>query len=299
MMQLLRSSPEALEDHAQGLLLGLALGELAGGRRGDAVQELPVVNQVLVVAEILATGRSPDPASLLAGWAALPRSAHPGSVSAEAVTLYEGGLPVEEVAIAVARVLPDRSGDAPLTSCLPFALACHGSGAAIKAGARRCAAVTHASPTSQLAAIATAMLARDLMILGLPDCLARVSQAVRTEASRDLLAALHLPEPGEGLPEGDDAISLLAATVQSLAEGQDWEESTATATSRSAPGDRLPALVGALAGGRCGLGALPTKGRDLLPRGLEEHLCGLAVQLVRIGAGAAAAGPLPAGGPAA
>jgi ADP-ribosylglycohydrolase len=282
-MQALSSSPAMLEDHAQGLLLGLALGESAGRRRREPGPDLSVVAQVLVVAETLASGRSPEPATLLSGWAAQPVAAHSGSISAEAVLLFESGLPVSEVAPAVARVIPGRSGDGPLTSCLPVALACYQSGAAIKGWARECAAITHASPTSQLAAVATTLLTRDLITLGLPDCLARVSQALRSEAPRELLAALRLPEPGEGLPEGDDAISLLAAAVQCLAEGSDWEESVAIGASRSVPGDRLPALVGAMAGARWGRAALPGRGRDQLPPGLEERLLGLASELVRLG----------------
>lgn len=242
-----------------------------------------MVAQVLVVAETLASGRSLDPSAILSGWAAQPAAAHLGSISAEAVLLFESGLPVSEIGPAVARVIPGRSGDAPLTSCLPVALACYQSGAAVKGWARACAAITHASPTSQLAAVATSLLTRDLISLDLPDCLARVCQALRSEAPQELLAALRLPEPGEGLPEGDDAIGLLGAAVQCLAEGSDWEESVANAASRSAPGDRLPALVGGMAGARWGLTALPGRDRDQLPSGLEVRLLGLASELVRLG----------------
>jgi ADP-ribosylglycohydrolase len=289
-MQVLTGSPAVLVDHAQGLLLGLALGESAGRRRRDPGPDLPVVAQVLVVAKTLAFGRGLEPAALLSGWATRPLAAHLGSISAEAVLLFESGLPVSEVAQAVARVIPGRSGDAPLTSCLPVALARYQSGAAIKEGTKECAAITHASLTSQLAAVATTLLTRDLITLDLPDCLARVSQALRSEAPRELLAALRLPEPGEGLPEGDDAISLLAAAVQCLAEGGAWEESVDIATSRAVRGDRLPALVGAMAGARWGFAALPGRGQDQLPPDLEELLLGLASELVQLGLEPAQAG---------
>ncbi|MHB8331668.1 MAG: ADP-ribosylglycohydrolase family protein, partial [Candidatus Dormibacteria bacterium] len=242
------TSPAAVRSHAQGLLLGLALGEAAQRRGPDPTARL--TGQATALAEALLARGRPEPADLLARWLALSQACpeRPGSITGEVLRLFAVGLPATGLARAVAGMVPERSGDSVLSRCLPVALACHDSGGTLRAWVQRCAAATHAEPIAQLAAIATAMLARDLLTRPLEDCLPRVAQALREESPESFIAILHAPRPGTGMPGGDDAQGVLAASIQALCDGRDWTEAVAIATSRGVPGDTAPAHTGALAG---------------------------------------------------
>jgi len=275
-------TPDLLASRARGLLLGLALGEAARSRPTAA--SLRLTAQATVVAEaLLATGR-PEPADLLSRWLAVSQTApeRPGSVTGEALRLFQRGLAAPEVAASVAAMIPGRSGDSPLGRCLPIAIACRGSGATLREWTQRCAGATHAERISQLAAVAAAMLARDLLTHSLADSLPRVAQALREDSPTSLIAALHAPRPGAGMPEGNDASAVLAASIQAVSEGRNWSETVAIAASRGVAGDTAPALAGALAGARWGLDALPEVNLRELPGALQIRLAQLAVDLLSL-----------------
>ncbi len=282
---------ELIGPRAEGLLLGLALGEGTASPGGDTALRLST--QAMAVAEALLGGGPPRPADLLPRWLAdgqtIPE--RPGSITGEALRLFRRGLPAAELAPAVARMVPGRAGDAPLSRCLPIAIAARESGVKLRGWVRSCTVATHADPISQLAALAAAMLARDLLSRPLEDCLARVAQALREDSPESFTAILHTPRPGAGLPAGDDAAGVLAAAVQALCEGRDWAETVAIAASRGVSGDSAPALAGALAGARWGVAALPEVNLRQLPSHLRVRLSQLARDLLSLRAAPTAAVP--------
>lgn len=276
------TSPEVVRSRAQGLLLGLALGEAAQSRRPDPT--LRLTSQAVALAQALLVQGRPEPADLLSRWLALSAASpeRPGAITGEALRLFERGIPASELARAAAGMAPGRSGDSPLSRCLPIAIACHGSGGTLRAWVQRCTAATHAEPLSQLAAIAAAMLGRDLLTRTLDDCLPRVAQALREESPESFIAILHAPRPGMGTPDGDDAQGVLAASIQAVCEGRDWVEAVAIAASRGVPDDTAPALTGALAGARWGLEALPEVELQQLQPALRHQLQQLALALLSL-----------------
>ena len=280
---------------AQGLLLGLALGEATQSRGPDPA--LRLTRQATARAEALLARGRPEPADLLPRWLALSAACpeRPGSITGEALRLFEAGLPATGLARAVAGMVPGRSGDSALSRCLPVAVACHGSGGTLRAWVQRCAAATHAEPISRLAAIAAAMLARDLLTRSLEDCLPRVAQALREESPESFTAIMHAPRPGTGMPDGDDAQAVLAASIQALCDGRDWTEAVAIAISRGVPGDTAPALTGALAGARWGVDALPQVGVRQLPPALGSRLRYLGQALLSLDPAAGTPAGAPAG----
>lgn len=277
------TSGELVGPRAEGLLLGLALGEATptsyGGNTG-----LRLTSQAVAVAEALLAHGPPQPADLLPRWLAISQtiSERPGSITGEALRLFRRGLADPELASAVATMVPGRSGDAPLSRCLPIAIAARESGVTLRRWVRRCTVATHAEPISQLAALAAVMLARDLLSRPLEDCLPRVAQALREDSPESFTAILHTPRPGAGMPEGDDASGVLAAAVQALCEGRDWAETVAIAASRGVAGDSAPALAGALAGARWGVAALPEVNLRQLPNPLRVRLSQLAWDLLSL-----------------
>lgn len=270
---------ELVGPRAEGLLLGLALGE--GASSPGSTTALRLTTQAVAVAEALLAGGPFQPADLLPRWLgdSLKIPERPGSITGEALRLFQRGLPAPELASAVATMVPGRAGDAPLSRCLPIAIAARENGVILRGWVRRCTGATHADPISQLAALAAAMLARDLLSRPLDDCLPRVAQALREDSPESFTAILHTPRPGAGLPAGDDAAGVLAAAVQALCEGRDWAETVAIAASRGMAGDSAPALAGALAGARWGVVALPEVNLRQLPSSFRVRLSQLARDL--------------------
>ncbi len=272
-------------DAARGLLLGLAAGEAAGAAEGGAPPPLPLTRHTLAVAASLASSGRPVPDDLVRRWLELPEEQAPGAASTTgvALALARRGVPTAELGPAAARSAIGPATDLPLCRCLPIAVAAHRSGGAVRAWAELVAGVTHGDRLSQLVAGATALLARDLLTRELDDALARVAQAIREEAPESLVRRLRRGDPGEPLPGGDDAASVLAAAVQALGRAREWEAAVADSSSREEPDDQLPALVGALGGARWGTASIPRSLLAELPEGMADQLQSAADQLLALG----------------
>ncbi len=228
----------------------MAAGELLGG--GAA---LPLTWHALTLAECLAESGRLVPDRVVAAWLELPPEHRLPAASATGIALRMAarGMDAGELGPAAASAAGAAALDLPLVRVLPVALAASRSGAATRAWAQLAAGITHGELLAQLAAVATALLARDLLTLDLEDSLVRTAQAVREEAPEEFQRRLRPPEPGAGVPEGADAPDVLGAAVAALAGARTWIEAVAAASSRSTPRDQLPALVGGLAGARWGL----------------------------------------------
>ena len=261
------------------MLLGMAAGELLGGET-----TLPLTWHALTLAESLAdTGRL-VPDRVVAAWLALP-AAHrlpATSTTGIALRLAARGMDPAELGPAAASAAGAAALDLPLVRVLPVALAASRSGAATRAWAQLAAGLTHGELLAQLAAVATALLARDLLTLDLEDSLVRTAQAVREEAPEGFQRRLRPPEPGAGVPEGADAPDVLEAAVAALAGARDWTEAVAAASSRRTPRDQLPAVVGGLAGARWGLRGVDQEVLARLPKDLPPRLL-VAAELVGTG----------------
>lgn len=273
------AEPGRLRDAGRGLLLGLAAGEAAAAPPDG---RLPQTHMALAVAESLRVKGRPEASHLLTSWLRLPPEdwPPPESVSGAALALAGRGLPARELARAAARAASGGLQDPPLCRCLPVALAAHRSGGATRAWAQLVAGITHEDRQVQLAAVAGAMLARDLLTRDLADALSRVTQAVREDTPEGLIRQLRAGEPGEALPEGGDSASVLAAAVQALGRARSWSEAVADAGSRGGGGDPLPALVGALAGARWGASGLPEAELSAVPAPLRGELASAASNLL-------------------
>lgn len=245
-----RRDPRRAGDAARGMLLGMAAGELAGG---DAA--LPLTWHALTLAESLREVGRLVPGRVVAAWLELPdeHQLPRGSTTGIALWMAARGLDASQLGPAAAAATGAAALDLPLVRVLPVALAASRSGAATRAWAQLAAGITHGELLAQLAAVATALLARDLLTLDLEDSLVRTAQSVREEAPEVFQRWLRPPDPGAGIPEGSGAPEVLGAAVAALAGARTWGEAVGAASSRGTPQDQLPALVGGLAGARWGL----------------------------------------------
>lgn len=260
---------ERAHDAAQGMMLGMAAGEAIGGEAG-----LPFTWHALALAETLGELGRPVPAQVVARWLQIPLEHRlaPSSTTGIALRMAAKGLAIGELGPAAAAVAGVGALDLPLVRSLPVALAASRSGAATRAWAQLAAGITHGERLAQLAAVATALLARDLLSLELDDGLVRVSQAIREDAPESFQRHLRRPEPGAGLPDGAEAPAVLGAAVAALAEAGSWMEAVGAASSRWEPHDQLPALVGGLAGARWGRAGVDSSGLAQVPAELRTRL---------------------------
>ncbi len=264
-----RRDPLKSGEAARGMLLGMAAGELLGG---DAA--LPLTWHALTLAESLREAGRLIPDRVVAAWLELP-SLHrlpTGSTTGIALRMAARGMESEELGPAAASAAGPSALDLPLVRVLPVALAASRSGAATRTWAQLAAGITHGELLAQLAAVATALLARDLLTMDLEDSLVRMAQAVREETPEAFQRRLRPPERGAGVPEGTDAPDVLEAAVAALAGARTWADAVDAASSRNTPGDQLPALVGGLAGARWGLRAVDQEVLAQLPGDLPSRL---------------------------
>ena len=274
-----RRDPLRAGDASRGMLLGMAAGELIGGDAG-----LPLTWHTLTLAESLRRAGRLLPDDVVTGWLELPQVHRlpAGSTTGIALRMSARGMNSAELGPAAASAAGAAALDLPLVRVLPVALAASRSGAATRAWAQLAAGITHGEMMAQLAAVATALLARDLLTLDLEDSLVRTAQAVREDAPEVFQRRLRPPEPGSCIPEGADAPDVLEAAVAALAGARTWAEAVDAASSRRIPGDQLPALVGGLAGARWGLRGLDQEVLARLPKDLPPRLL-VAAELVGTG----------------
>ncbi|MHB8393296.1 MAG: ADP-ribosylglycohydrolase family protein [Candidatus Dormibacteria bacterium] len=269
-------APEMLTTNAPEMLLGMAL---ACSRLAAAPDEWPTEARLVIpVANSLLAGGHPDRAELLARWSTLPRvtGSRRATVTDRALELARGGQPPAAVADAAGRLTTRPELDPPLLRTIPFAIGCLGQGFLLRMWVNEATSATHSDDLSRLAAVAAARLAQDLLTRSLEDALARTAQALREDAPESLIRALRPLGPGEAVPSGDDAIGILAATVQALSQSRDWDEAVAAASSRGADQDQAVILTGALAGAIWGTG---TRTDGLSPV-ISSSLRSLALDLV-------------------
>ncbi len=261
------------------MLLGMAAGELLGG-----ASRLPLTWHALTLAGSLAEVGRLAPDRVVTAWLELPAERRLPAVSTTGIALRMAarGMDAAELGPAAASAAGAAALDLPLVRVLPVALAASRSGAATRAWAQLAAGITHGELLAQLAAVATALLARDLLTLDLEDSLVRTAQAVREEAPEEFQRRLRPPEPGAGVPEGRDAPEVLGAAVAALTGASTWTEAVAAAGSRRTPQDQLPALVGGLAGALWGMRGVDQEVLGRLPGDLPSRLLA-AAELVGTG----------------
>jgi hypothetical protein len=247
-MELPTISDEELRRRASGVLLGLACGELAAG-------SLTLTRLALDLGESVVEAGRVEAGTILERWVLVPPEAgpRPGSVTGQALRLYQEGFPAEGLADASARLVPERSGDAPLVRALPLAILARRNGALLKSWADESALITHSDLTTRMATVGTCLLARDLLTRGLEESLARVDQALREEAPLRLARAFRTPGRGDSPELGDDAVAVLSQAIHALASARDLEGVLQELENQDRPNAGAQALGGGLAGAAFGI----------------------------------------------
>jgi hypothetical protein len=247
-MELPTISDEELRRRASGVLLGMVCGE-------HAADSLTLSTLALDLGEsVVANGRV-VPGSILERWILLPpgEGPRPGSITGQALRLFQEGFPAEGLADATARLMPERSGDAPLVRALPLALLARRNGALLKSWADESALITHSDLTTRMATVGTCLLARDLLTRGLEESLARVDQALREEAPLRLAHTFRMPGRAEWPELGDDAVAVLSQAIHALARARDLEGVLQELENQDRPNAGAQALGGGLAGAAFGI----------------------------------------------
>jgi hypothetical protein len=247
-MELPTISDEELRRRASGALLGMACGELAAG-------SLSLSALAFDLGESVAANGGVLPGAILERWILLPPGERPppGSITGQALRLFQEGFPAEGLADATARLMPERSGDAPLVRALPLAFLARRNGLLLKSWADESALVTHSDLTTRMAAVGTCLLARDLLTRGLEESLARVDQALREEAPLRLARTFRMPGRAEWPEPGDDAVAVLSQAIHALARARDLEGVLQELENQDRPNAGAQALGGGLAGAAFGL----------------------------------------------
>jgi|GEM_PF-4931602 len=247
-MELPTISDEELRRRASGVLLGMICGELAAG-------SLTLSTLALDLGESVVADGGVEPGSMLERWISIPAEVapRPTSVTGQALRLFQEGFPAEGLADATARLMPDRSGDAPLVRALPLALLARRNGVLLKSWADETALITHSDLTTRMATVGTCLLARDLITRGLEESLARVDQALREEAPLRLARTFRMPGRAEWPEPGDDAVAILSQAIHALARARDLEGVLQELENQDRPNAGAQALGGGLAGAAFGI----------------------------------------------
>lgn len=241
-------SDEELRRRASGVLLGMACGELAAG-------SLTLTSLALDLGESVVEMGRVEPGAILERWVSLPPGARPrpGSITGQALRLFQEGFPAEGLADAAARLVPERSGDGPLVRALPLAILARRNGALLKSWADDSALVTHSDLTTRTATVGACLLARDLLTRGLEESLARIDQALREEAPLRLARTFRMPGRAEWPEPGDDALAILGQAIHALARSRDLEGVLQELENQDQPNSGAQALGGGLAGAAFGI----------------------------------------------
>lgn len=273
-MELPTISDGELRRRASGILLGMACGELTAG-------SLTLTRLALDLGEsVVETGRV-GAETLLERWVLLPPGAgpRPGSITGQALRLFQEGFPAEGLADATARLVPERSGDGPLVRALPLAIVARRDGVLLKSWADESALITHSDLTTRMATVGTCLLARDLLTRGLEECLARVDQALREEAPLRLARTFRMPGRAEWPEPGDDAVAILSQALHALARARDLDGVLEELENQDRPNAGAQALGGGLAGAAFGID--PSSPRmSLIDEALRRRTERLAQELV-------------------
>ncbi|MGA8426233.1 MAG: ADP-ribosylglycohydrolase family protein [Candidatus Dormiibacterota bacterium] len=246
-MELPTISDQELRSRASAVLLGMACGELAGG-------SLTLTRLALDLGESVVERGRVEAGTILERWVLLPPGAgpRPGSITGQALRLFQEGFPAEGLADATARLLPERSGDAPLVRALPLAILARRNGALLKSWADESALITHSDLTTRMATVGACLLARDLLTRGLEESLARVDQALREEAPLRLARTFRMPGRAESPELGDDAVAVLSQAIHALARTRDLDDVLQELENQERPNAGAQALGGGLAGAAFG-----------------------------------------------
>ena len=247
-MELPTISDEELRRRASGVLLGTACGELAAGSLTLTSLALDLGESVLETARV-------EAGTILERWASLPPGGgpRPGSITGQALRLFQEGFPAQDLADATARLFPERSGDGPLVRALPLAILARRNGALLKSWADDSALITHSDLTTRVATVGACLLARDLLTRGLEESLARVDQALREEAPLRLGRTFRMPGRTEWPEAGDDAVAILSQSIHALARSRDLEGVLQELENQDRPNAGAQALGGGLAGAAFGI----------------------------------------------
>ncbi|MFZ0996445.1 MAG: ADP-ribosylglycohydrolase family protein [Candidatus Dormiibacterota bacterium] len=273
-MELPTISDEELRRRASGILLGMACGELAFGAMTLTTLALDLGESVVANGRVKAD-------AILERWLRLPPGAgpRPGSITGQALRLFQDGFPAEGLADAVGRLVPGRSGDCPLVRALPLAILARRDGALLKGWADASALITHGDLTSRVTTVGACLLARDLLTRSLAESLARVDQALREEAPLRLARTFRMPGRSEQPELGDDAVAILSQAIDALARARDLEGVLQELENQDRPNVGAQALGGALAGAAFGID--PSSRRlDQIDDRLRRRIEGLAEALV-------------------
>lgn len=161
---------------------------------------------------------------------------------------------------------PSRSGSAGLLlRALPFGMITPLQRPRLRRDAYRCVALAGADEGTAVAAVATALLAADLMRFDLETSLIRVRQSLLEDAPMALLDRLRVvPQSTASAPPDSDAGAVLEAAISALAHAQTIEAAVSAAS--GGPAVTL-SLAGSLAGAHLGRPAVAGIRPDELPHG--------------------------------
>jgi len=309
---------DALADRALGAYLGLALGDALG-----ATVEFMTPREIAAAHGVhrrivgagwlkLAPGQVTDDTtmSLALGQAIVDARGWDLARVADAFVAWLRGKPVDcgnTCRRGIRRYMNDGSlvsvpsegdaGNGALMRNLPVVLATLGDAAAFEAWSLEQARFTHHHPLSDAATLALGRIARALLAGAHTDA----CRAIAASAVEQCPRLRFEPYPGR-------ATGYVVDTVQTVLHfffaHEDFESAVVGAVNRGDDADTNGALVGMLAGARCGARALPRHWLDRLDPVVRARVAVqtralLAVAAARAGAGEATTGVSDAGGAAA
>ena len=160
------------------------------------------------------------------------------------------------------RLRGQTAGANALHRCTPLACAPFLDEAELLAAARQESRLTHWSPISQHSCAAAAYLCRRLLCGdGWEEALAATRAAVDELAPDDcplVRDALLSPVSAAGLDAGGFCVAVLRCALHFVGTADSFEEALAPALKFAGPNNYCPVLVGALAGARFGVNAIPS-----------------------------------------
>jgi ADP-ribosyl-[dinitrogen reductase] hydrolase len=279
------------DDHAEGLVLGLACGD-ALGRPVEFETPARILAQYGEVTEMLADGTWGKPAGTVTGNTALahrlarslverggfdpadvaerfvawygtnPRDV--GDTTAAALDRLRDGEPWDAAGRRVREASPTpTAGNGCLARATPLAVAFAGRRGRLVDASVESSRITHADPRCTAGcAVLTLTLAG--LLSAEPDPLsAALDRVDPPDALRDALDPVAAGDPaddlGSGSGDGDDVVDTLQTALWYGLDAETAEEALVGVVNRGGDADTVGAVTGAVAGARFGVDALPDR----------------------------------------
>lgn len=234
------------------------------------------------VAESLVLRGQVDPTDLARRFVAWLRTGPKdvGQITRTAIRYHQQGVPWHEVGPRVRRELAGRSaGNGTLVRCVPVALLRADCVAALVRDSTLAAHLTHDDPLSVWSTVAVNLALAELLAGRADDLPLRVAERIdQPEVREVLLAAPALPR--HAIRSGGHALETLGAAFWAFVNHPGFEDAVVAAVNLGDDADTIGAIVGALAGAREGIAAVPD--RWLADLRDAEHLADLARALHRL-----------------